>query len=153
MCLASKSTTKSTTSPVVFCLGEADFGGWRDQFVSASLSWLTVQSAAEKGFRDKIKNSLTKHRRQLGAVDVQATFSRFDLLPSLSPETSQLVLSSPFTAFSYDSIINLFLLTAVFYFEPLPSRVRDWLNRLKFEFIVRVLHCDWSVLFKWPRLV
>ena len=70
------------------------------------------------------------------------------LLPSLSPETSQLVLSSPFAAFSYDSIINLFSVTAVLHFEPLPSRVRDWLNRLKFEFIVRVLHCEWSVFFK-----
>ena len=45
-------------------------------------------------------------------------------------------------------IINLFSVTAVLYFEPLSSRVRDWLNRLKFEFIVRVLHCYWSVLFK-----
>ena len=62
---------------------------------------------------------------------------------TLSPETSQLVLPSPFTAFSYDSIINLFSVTAVLYFKPLPSRVRDWLNRLSFEFIVRILYCDW----------
>ena len=35
-----------------------------------------------------------------------------------------------FTAFSYDAIINLFSVTSVLHFEPLPSRVRDWLNRL-----------------------
>ena len=76
------------------------------------------------------KASLLSHETSEATWCRGCTSHLFDLLPSLSPETSQVVLSSSFTAFSYDSVLNLFSVTAVLYFEPLPSRVHDWLNRL-----------------------
>ena len=84
-----------------------------------TLSWLTVRSAAENCFRDINQELL--HETSEATWCRGRTSHLFDLLPSLSPETSQLVLSSPFTAPSYNSIINLFSVTAVLYFEPSPS--------------------------------
>ena len=89
---------------------------------------LTVRFAAQRCFRDI--------NQELSHETSEATWCRghtshlFNLLPSLSPETSQLVLPSPFTVFSYDIIINLCSVTAVLYFKPLLSCICDWLNRL-----------------------
>jgi len=85
-----------------------------------------VRSAAEKCSRDI--NQELSHEASEATWCRGRTSHLFDLLPSLLPETSQLVLSSPFTTFSADNIMNLFSVTAVLYFEPLPSGVRDWLN-------------------------
>ena len=63
---------------------------------------LTVRSAAGKCFRDI--NQELSHETSEATWCRGRTSHLFDLLPSLSPETSQLVLPSPFTAFSYDSI-------------------------------------------------